>query len=120
MSDTSNSNGVALTIRELPGKWVVYASGAVYAETQNALELVEGDGAPEIFIPRADVAMAFFDKSDTSTDSAQKGTASFYSIETKSKVIEDAAWSYENPSSAAAAIKDHLTFDTDKVTVEEH
>lgn len=119
MTATSNAAD-RLSIREVSGKWVAYTSGAVYAETSRALELTEGDLDPVIYIPREDVAMAFFDKSETRTHCPFKGDASYYSIDTKSKVIADAAWSYEDPIEAAAAIKGYLAFDPSKVTVEKH
>ena len=110
-----------MTIRivKAEGKWVVRASGAVLGETQNALELIEGDYAPVIYFPREDIAMSFLDASDTKTHCPWKGDASYYSIPTKSTVIKDAAWSYEDPKDDMAQIKGYLAFYTDRVTVEE-
>lgn len=108
-----------ITIRPVTGTWVVRAAGAVIGESNNALELTEGDNAPVIYFPRGDIAMAFFDASDTTAQCPHKGTASYYSIEAKSGTIPDAAWSYEDPKDAVAAIKDHLAFYSPKVAVEE-
>ncbi|MBL6426279.1 MAG: DUF427 domain-containing protein [Maritimibacter sp.] len=108
-----------IKIRKATGKWVVRAGGAVLGETQNALELIEGDYAPVIYFPREDIAMSFLDASDTKTHCPWKGDASYYSIPTKSTVIKDAAWSYENPKDDMAQIKGYLAFYTDRVTVEE-
>jgi len=44
---------------------------------------------------------------------------SYYTIEAKSGPIKNAAWSYEAPLEAVAAIKDHIAFYTDKVAVEQ-
>lgn len=108
-----------IKIRKATGKWVVRAGGAVLGETQNALELIEGDYAPVIYFPREDIAMSFLDASDTKTHCPWKGDASYYSIPTKSTVIKDAAWSYEDPKDDIAQIKGYLAFYTDRVTVEE-
>lgn len=108
-----------IKIRRATGKWVVRAGGAVLGETQNALELIEGDYAPVIYFPREDIAMSFLDASDTKTHCPWKGDASYYSIPTKSTVIKDAAWSYEDPKDDMAQIKGYLAFYTDRVTVEE-
>ncbi|EAQ12012.1 MULTISPECIES: DUF427 domain-containing protein [Maritimibacter] len=108
-----------IKIRKATGKWVVRAGGAVLGETQNALELIEGDYAPVIYFPREDIAMSFLDASDTKTHCPWKGDASYYSIPTKSTVIKDAAWSYEDPKDDMAQIKGYLAFYTDRVTVEE-
>ena len=48
-----------------------------------------------------------------------EGDASYFSIVTKSKTIENAAWSYEFPNPDVSRIKDHLAFySNDEVTVE--
>jgi uncharacterized protein (DUF427 family) len=63
--------------------------------------------------------MAFLDATDHSTRCPMKGDASYYSIVTKSQVLENAAWSYDSPLDAAARIKDHLAFaPSDYVTIE--
>lgn len=100
------------------GTWVVRAGGAVLGETRAALELVEGDAAPVVFFPRADLAMAFFEVSDTPSHCPRKGPAQFYSIVTKSTRIKDAALSYPAPPEMLAALADHLCFAGDGVTVE--
>jgi len=107
-------------IRILPadGLWVVRAGGAVIGESEAALELLEGGLPPVIYFPRADVGMAFLDASDTRTHCPTKGDASYYSIQTKSTLIRDAAWSYEDPIPSAGAIRGYLAFYPDKVTLE--
>lgn len=117
---TENTTSAKLTIRPAEGKWVAYVSGAVYAETSNALELIEGDQPPAIYFPRGDVAMAFFDKVGTAVADSGKGTPTQFSIDSKSRIIENAALSFEDPTPDAEAIRDYLTFDTALVTVEKH
>ena len=108
-----------IKIRPASGTWVVRAAGAVIGESKAALELTEGDYTPVIYFPRADIAMAFLDASDTTSHCPHKGDAAYYSIIAKSGEIKDAAWSYENPKADVAAIKDHLAFYVnDDVTVE--
>ena len=107
-----------ITIRKAPGTWVVRAADAVLGETTNALELTEGDYPPVIYFPRADIAMAFLEKSDTTSSCPHKGAASYYSIITASGAIRDAAWSYETPKESVAQIADHLAFYSNKAAVE--
>ena len=99
-----------ITICKAPGVWSVRAGGAVLGESDNALELSEGELPPVIYFPRSDIAMAFLDPSDHSTHCAHKGDASYYSVVTKSTTLKDAVWSYENPKEDVARIKDHLAF----------
>ena len=107
-----------IKIRPAKGTWVVRAGGAVIAESNNALELAEGDYPPVIYIPRDDIAMAFLDKTETTSVCPHKGTATYYSIVAKSGEIVDAAWSYEDPYDAVSAIKGHLAFYPQKAAVE--
>ena len=109
-----------IRIREAGGTWSVRAGGAILGETKGALELTEGSDAPLIYFPRGDIAMAFLEASDTRTHCPHKGDASHYSIVTKSTVLTDRAWSYEDPLPGLEAIKGYLAFYTsDQVTVEE-
>lgn len=109
-----------IKITKSDGTWTVRAGGAVLGESDNALELVEGSYGPVMYFPREDFAMAFLEKSDKTTVCPHKGTASYYSIVTKSTVLKDRVWSYEAPKDQVAAIKGHLAFyESDTVTVEE-
>lgn len=108
-----------IRISKAEGRWSVRAGGAVLGESDNALELTEGDYPPVIYFPRDDVAMAFLDSTDKSTNCPHKGDASYFSVVTKSTTLTNAAWSYEAPIDDVARIKDHLAFYTgDGVTVE--
>ncbi len=108
-----------IKIHKANGKWVVRAGGAILGESRNALELLEGDMKPVIYFPPDDIAMIFLDESDQSSHCPHKGEARYYSIQTKSLVLENAVWSYENPKDSAAQIKGYLAFDPAQVTVEE-
>lgn len=108
-----------IMIRPAEGTWSVRAGGAVLGESSRALELSEGDMPAVIYFPREDIAMEFLDESDTRIDSPKKGTASHFSIVTKSTVIEDAAWTYDAPKDGVERIRGYLAFyPSDLVTVE--
>ena len=106
-----------IIIRAAEGKWTVRAGGAVIGESREALELQEGDLPPVIYFPRSDIAMAFLDDSTTVTTCPYKGEARHFCIQTKSTVIEDAAWSYDAPIEDLEQIKGYLAFYADKATV---
>jgi uncharacterized protein (DUF427 family) len=106
-----------IKIRKADGKWVVRAGGAVLAETTNALELTEGGMAPVIFFPRSDIAMAFLEPSAETTHSPYLGDAHYYSIETKSRSLAKAAWSFQSPAEGMGRIKDHIAFYTGNADV---
>ena len=108
-----------IKIRPAGGTWVIRAGGAILGETNNALELVEGDYPPVIYFPRADIAMAFLDASDTTSTCPYKGAASYFTLVAKSGPIKDAAWSYETPKPGLEAIAGHLAVYPSKVAVEQ-
>lgn len=107
-----------INIRKANGTWVIRAKGAVIGESSEALELSEGDYTPVIYFPRDALAMALFDKTDSTSHCPWKGDATYYTLQAKSGPIVDAAWSYENPKPEMARITNHLAFYPDKVTVE--
>lgn len=108
-----------IKIRTAPGHWVVRAGGAIVGETDGALELAEA-GYPEvIYFPRANIAMAFMDASETTSHCPHKGDATYFSVVTKSTTLADVAWSYEAPHADMARIAGHIAFFPEKgVTVE--
>lgn len=109
---------MSIAIEPVRGVVVVRAGGAVLGESRNALALRENGGAPVYYVPRGDFVAAFLEPSETVTTCPLKGRARYYHLAVKSGAIRDAAWSYEEPKDAAAAIRDHLAFNPEKVTVE--
>ncbi|MFT6674580.1 MAG: hypothetical protein ACJAVM_000763 [Sulfitobacter sp.] len=109
-----------ITITTSDAVWTVRAGGAVLGETTKALVLQEGDYDPVVYFPRADIAMAFLDATDKTTHCPHKGDASYFSVVTKSRTLENAVWSYETPHDGVAAIKGHLAFyPIEEITVEQ-
>jgi len=108
-----------IRIRKTDDLWTVRSGGAVLGESRNVLELSEGDYPPVIYFPRADIAMAFLDRTDKVTHCPHKGDATYFSIVNKAGTVENAVWSYEDPKDDVAEIRDHLAFyASDQVTVE--
>ena len=108
-----------IKIEEAGGTWVVRAGGAVIGESTNTLRLSE-DGYPDVmYFPRGDIATAFLDASETTTECPHKGIASYFNIQTKSVTLTDAAWSYESPKDDVQSIAGHIAFNGDGVTVEQ-
>ena len=109
-----------IEITPAEGVWTVRTPDGVLVESRAALQLVEDGHAPVIYFPRADVAMALLEPSDTATHCPRKGDASYFHYVGPSSRIEDVAWSYEAPSvEGAGPIAGHLAFYGGKVTVEQ-
>lgn len=116
MADQSTAQ---MRIVKSQSRWIINATGSIYGETENALLVLEQNRDPVVYFPRDHVAMAFFDKSEHRTFSPLKGWATFYSIDTKSRVLENVAWSYEEPTEQATALSGYLAFAGENLTVEE-
>ena len=108
-----------ITLRKAAGNYSVRGGGAVLGESKNVIELQEGDLKPVLYVPRDDLAMALFDKSDRTSHCPHKGDAVYYTLQAKSGPIANAAWSYEDPKEGLEQIRGHLAFYGDKVTVEQ-
>ncbi len=107
-----------IVIRELEGTWVVRGGGAVLGETTHALEVTRGSHAPDIYFPRENIAMAFFEPGEKRDTCPHRGPAQYYTLHTKSTEIPEAAWSHDTPGPEFARVRDHIAFDRDKLTVE--
>ncbi len=113
MSDT-------LALTPVQGTWVVRVGGAVLGETTRALSLTQADDTALICFPRDDIGMAFLEPTETGTKDAATGDVQFFSIMSKSKTYENAAWSYDAPEPNLSALKGYLAFKVqDGVAVEQ-
>lgn len=108
-----------ITIEPTPRRVRISVDGVVIAETDKALTLKESTYPPVQYIPRADANQALLSATDHHTYCPYKGDASYLSINTGKRTIENAIWSYEDPYDAVKPIAGHLAFYSNKVTVEE-
>lgn len=93
----------------------VRAGDTVVADTNDALELRETGYPPRYYIAPADIAMDRLRRSPTRTHCPYKGDAGYYALVLEGDRIDDAAWSYEQPLPAVAAIRNRLAFDPQRV-----
>ncbi|MGJ5177211.1 DUF427 domain-containing protein [Bradyrhizobium oligotrophicum] len=108
-----------ITITPNPKRVRVIADGVVIAETTRALTLKEASYPAVQYVPRTDANMEALRKTDRVTHCPYKGDASYFSIVTGGKTLDNAIWSYETPFPAMAEISGHLAFYPDKVRIEE-
>ena len=96
----------------------VSAAGRTVAETHAALTLHEASYPPVQYIPREDADMMLLHRSDHTTYCPYKGEASYFSIPSLGDAGKNAVWTYEAPYDAVSAIREHLAFYADRVTIE--
>ena len=80
-------------------------NGVTLAESDHT-EMVEGNH----YFPPGSVKKELFQASDTTTHCPWKGNASYLGVEVGGAVVEDAAWYYPEPKSAATQITGRVAF----------
>jgi uncharacterized protein (DUF427 family) len=104
-----------IAIEPNPRRVVVRFNGRVVADTRRAVTLREAAYPPVQYIPREDVDMTLLARTAHATHCPYKGDAAYYSVAADGRTAADAAWSYESPYPAMAAIGGRLAFYPDRV-----
>ena len=104
-----------IAIEPNPSRVVVTVAGRVVADTRAALTLREAGYPPVQYIPRRDVEMTLLERSAQRTYCPYKGDCAYYGIPAGGDRSRNAAWTYEAPYDAVAAIREHLAFYPDRV-----
>ncbi|MGE0102046.1 MAG: DUF427 domain-containing protein [Blastocatellales bacterium] len=96
---------------EISGKRIrVIFKGIVIADSTQAMRVLETSHPPVYYIPPADVRMDLMVRTNRSSYCEWKGPASYWSIVTESGRSENAAWSYDSPTSSYSGIAGYLAF----------
>src|SRR5262249_37841677 len=103
-----------VVIKRNPARIVVSVAGRIIADTRDALTLREAHYPAGQYIPREDVDMAL-KRTDHATYCPYKGDCTYFSIPLRGKRSTNAAWNYEAPYAAVAAVEGHLAFYPDRV-----
>ena len=93
----------------------VTVAGKIVADTTRALSLREASYPPVLYIPREDIDLAAFEKTEHSSYCPYKGEAGYFSIPAGGARAKNAVWTYEDPYESVLAIKDHVAFYPDRV-----
>lgn len=93
----------------------VMANGKTIADTLCAGLLLEDGRFPVYYFPREDVRMDLLERSDHRESDPGKGDALFWNLKVGGAVIKNAAWSYEEPPEAAAALRRAIAFESEQM-----
>jgi uncharacterized protein (DUF427 family) len=107
-----------LTIEPFAGTVTVRFSDAIVAATERAKVLREEGHEPVFYIPFEDIYFDLFEKTDTTSESPMKGTASYWRVHAVGSSADDFMWAYETPDTAARAIAGHGAFDPEKARID--
>jgi uncharacterized protein (DUF427 family) len=101
--------------RRMPQKLCAQLGADVFAESTDVIE-VDADGYPaRYYFPRAGVRMDTLERSETTTHCPFKGDATWFSMKLWDGIVDDVAWSYEQPYEEHGALAGRIAFDPDRI-----
>jgi uncharacterized protein (DUF427 family) len=106
-----------IVIRPAGARVRVTFNGEVVADSVEAVRLEEGGYPAVYYVPRKDVKMERLIRTSHTTHCPHKGDATYYSL-CNGPTARNAVWSYEQPHAHVSAIKEHLAFYPDRVSLE--
>jgi uncharacterized protein (DUF427 family) len=89
---------------------VVRLGGVVVADTHRPIRVLETSQPPAYYLPADDVRTDLLRREDRTTWCEWKGQATYWTVDVGHAVARAAAWSYEDPTPAFAAITGHIAF----------
>jgi uncharacterized protein (DUF427 family) len=95
----------------------VEAAGMTLVDTDETLAVYETALEPRLYVHRRFVRTDVLEASTTRTYCPYKGTTTYWSARIGDQVIEDVAWSYEDPLPESVALGGFLSFDEKRVAV---
>jgi uncharacterized protein (DUF427 family) len=99
-----------ITLERERARVQVLFEGHEIADSGDVLVLTEAGYPPVRYFPREDVQMMFLRRTDKITHCPYKGDASYFTIYRDRQIIENAAWSYEDPFPAVGGIGGRIAF----------
>ncbi len=108
----------AVTHRLVEGTVTVTCQGTKLAESNHALLVQETRHGDVYYLPRGDVNMDLMTATELSTYCPFKGHASYWSFTTADVQEENLMWSYEAPYPEVEALKDYVSFYTDRTDIQ--
>ncbi len=86
------------------------------AQTTDALRVLETASPPTFYLPRDHVRMDLLMHTDRHSHCEWKGDASYFDIKSGVEIIQQAAWSYEQPLDTFIQIAEYISFYPGRVT----
>jgi uncharacterized protein (DUF427 family) len=93
----------------------VVIDGTTVAESQHPTLLFESGLPVRYYLPHEDVRMEVLEPTDSTTQCAYKGEASYWSVRVGDQVHRDIAWTYREPLALVAPIAEMICFYQERV-----
>lgn len=107
------SNSIELKPHE--GLVKVLIGAVSIAESESAIQLLEGNLPTCFYFPSSDVRSDLLTASTTVTHCPFKGDASYWHVTVDGVTHEDIVWAYESPISSVSTIAGHMSFYNNRV-----
>ena len=95
----------------------VSVAGTTLVDTDDTVIVFETALDPRLYVDPSHVRTDLLRRSETSSYCNYKGFATYWSVVLDDRVIDDVAWSYQDPPPESLPIKGFLSFDADRVDV---
>jgi uncharacterized protein (DUF427 family) len=96
----------------------VEVAGTVLVDTDDTVVLFETAIEPKLYVDPAHVRTDLLRRTATTSYCNYKGHATWWAAVVGDTVVEDVAWSYEEPLDESVRIGGHLSFDPERVTLD--
>ncbi|MBC7779579.1 MAG: DUF427 domain-containing protein [Proteobacteria bacterium] len=106
---------IVLYWEDYPKRFRVEVAGKMVADSRRAKALHETGQMMRVCLPGADVRLDLLETSGTSRKSAATGTAKCWSMRMGDRLVENVAWSYDDPPPSAPPLQGYVSFDLDAV-----
>ena len=101
-------------ITQVDEEVTISCRGVIVARSSKSLLVKETRHADVYYLPRGDVDMSLFTATKLSTYCPFKGSASYWTLNAEGGVEENVVWSYEDPCDEVMALKNTMSFYTDR------
>jgi uncharacterized protein (DUF427 family) len=95
----------------------VSVAAATLVDTADTVIVFETALAPRLYVDPSVVRTDLLRRTETSSYCNYKGYATYWAAVVGGTVVDDVAWSYEDPPPECLPIKGHLSFDSDRAEV---
>ncbi len=112
---TDDVSGSRLTVAAAGGRARVLFEGHEVADSDRALIATEPGQPPVVYFPADDVQMSVLRRNDHVTTNPWLGVAAWYTIMRDAKIVEDVAWSYDDPFDGADILAGYIAFASEHV-----
>jgi uncharacterized protein (DUF427 family) len=95
----------------------VEVAGTTLVDTDDTIILFETSLAPKLYVASAHVRTDLLRRTDTTTYCNYKGPATYWAAVVDGSVVDDVAWTYDDPLPESEPIRGWFSFDPERIDV---